>query len=286
MNKVLATDLDGTLFYPKQVKRCIPKSNLNFIRKWIDAGNKLVLVTSRSEEFIKRVVDEIQRPVDLILCNSSKIIANGEVIRDVTIPKQEIQTVLGQISKKYAPLGYLMTTKNCPLVIRNNRFTGKLLMSFYKLWWLLQFKYRETYELSNKLFDEELLNGDVYKVIVFFGLSLGKKKFAKELNKVFYSEFPDIEFSWIRQVIELTPKECSKGKGLTYYCNHLGIDANDVYVIGDSGNDISMFKAFKENSFCMKHASKVAKKYAKHVVKRVSSLENYLLKGENLNESN
>lgn len=287
MNKVLATDLDGTLFYPRRIKRCIPKSNLIFLRKWIDEGNKLVLVTSRSEEFIKRVVDEIQRPVDLILCNSSKIIANGQTIRDVIIPKETINNVLDQISKKYAPLAYLMTTKNYPCVIKNNRFTGRVLMAFYKLWWLLQFKYREPYTLSNSKFIEELKNGDVYKVIVFFGLSLGKKKFSKDLNKIFLKEFPDVEFSWIRQVIEITPKDCNKGIGLKYYCQHQNVDEKDVYVVGDSGNDITMFNAFKENSFCMKHASKVVKKYAKHIVKKVSSIEEFLLKKEQQeNESN
>ena len=64
--KVLATDLDGTLFYPRSKTRCISKKNVKFLRKWIDAGNKLVLVTSRSAEFCKRLEDEIDRPFDLI----------------------------------------------------------------------------------------------------------------------------------------------------------------------------------------------------------------------------
>ena len=39
MNKVLATDLDGTLFYPKGRKRCIPKKNVKFLQDFIDDGN-------------------------------------------------------------------------------------------------------------------------------------------------------------------------------------------------------------------------------------------------------
>ncbi len=281
MNKVLATDLDGTLFYPRQVKRCLPKSNLLFLRKWIDSGNKLVLVTSRSEEFIQKVVKEIDRDVDIICCNSSKIIANGEVIRDVSIPKETAYKVLKDIKKKYQPLAYLMTTDKYPCLVRDNVAVGRFLLFFYKLWWLFQGPYREPFFYNNKEFEKELKNGTCKKVIIFFGLGRGKKNFSKDLNKTLLNEFKDVEFSWISKVIELTPKDCNKGKGLSIYCEKLGIDPKNVYVVGDSGNDITMFNAFKENSFVMKHASKVVKKYAKHVVKRVSSLEKYLLEKEN-----
>ena len=60
MAKLLAIDLDGTLFYPRRVRKCICKKNVIFLRKWIDAGNKLVLVTSRSTQFTAKLKDEIQ----------------------------------------------------------------------------------------------------------------------------------------------------------------------------------------------------------------------------------
>ena len=67
MAKLLAIDLDGTLFYPKNIRRCICKKNVKFLRRWIDAGNKVVLVTSRSTQFTERLKDEIKRPVDFIM---------------------------------------------------------------------------------------------------------------------------------------------------------------------------------------------------------------------------
>ena len=48
MSKVLAVDLDGTLFYPRKLKRCISLKNVHFLRRWIDEGNRLLVVTSRS----------------------------------------------------------------------------------------------------------------------------------------------------------------------------------------------------------------------------------------------
>ena len=47
--KVLVTDLDGTLFFPKRHLVMIPKKNVEFLRKWVAAGNRLVLNSSRGE---------------------------------------------------------------------------------------------------------------------------------------------------------------------------------------------------------------------------------------------
>ena len=66
MGKLLAIDLDGTLFYPKRATRCICKKNVKFLRKWIDEGNKVVLVTSRSTQFTEKLKDEIKRGVQTI----------------------------------------------------------------------------------------------------------------------------------------------------------------------------------------------------------------------------
>ena len=86
MAKLLAIDLDGTLFYPKSIRRCICKKNVKFLRRWIDAGNKVVLVTSRSTQFTERLKDEIKRPVDFITCCSSQIIANDKLIYNKAMP--------------------------------------------------------------------------------------------------------------------------------------------------------------------------------------------------------
>ena len=286
--KVLCLDLDGTLFYPKQITRCISKRNVKFLRKWIDAGNKLVLVTSRSAEFCKQLDDEIARPFDLLSCTSAQNRANGEIIRDVTVPNEIMETVVSKVNQTARPLAILMTTDKYPCLIRDSHRGGtKFLLFFYKIYWHLQFKYREPYVYSNKEFNLELKDGKIYKAMIFFGLAKKKNNFAKEMNKAFRAQYPDVEFSWTSIVNEITPKNCTKGAGLDYYCQHLGIDKNDVYVVGDSGNDITMFNSYKNNSFCMRHASTIVRKYATHTVGRVYQLEKYLLpKEEKKNESN
>lgn len=286
MAKLLAVDLDGTLFYPNQVKRCIPKKNIKFLRKWIDLGNKVVLVTSRSYDFVKNLENEIERPVDMICCTSSQIYVNHELVREVAMPKDTLKDVLNEINTDYCPLAYLVTTKNQPCVINENSSVGRFLMFWYGLWRFFQFKKKEPYVLSNEVFKEELEHGDVYKVMVFFGLNRKKKTFTRELNKVFREKYPSLEFSWVAPVNEITPHDCNKGTGVDYYCNLLGVNKEDVYVVGDSGNDISMFSKFHEHSYCMRHAYTSVRKYAKHTISRVYKLDKLVLKGEKLNESN
>ena len=281
MKKVLAVDLDGTMFYPRQIKRCIPKKNIKFIRKWIDQGNRLVLVTSRSAEFCERLKEEIERPFDLISCTGAQIYADGKIIRQETVPNDIMEEVINKVNRTARPIAILMTTDNYPCAIRDShRKSTKFLMGFYKIYWLSQFKYREPYHFSNKDFNVEVKDGKIYKAMIFFGFGKRKNNFAKEMNKAFREQYPNVEFSWTTIVNEVTPKDCTKAKGLEYYCNYFKIDKNDVYVVGDSGNDITMFNSFKNNSFCMKHASKIIRKYATHTVGRVYQLEKYLLPKE------
>ena len=122
--------------------------------------------------------------------------------------------------------------------------------------------------------------------MIFYGLKKNKSKISKEINKDLRDKYSDIEFSWTAQVNELTPKECNKSAGLKIYCDYMNIDKNDVYVVGDSGNDISMFNEFHEHSYCMKHSYPSVKKYASHVISRVYKLDKLVLKGELLNETN
>lgn len=280
MAKLLATDLDGTLFYPRQTKRCIPKKNQRFLRKWIDQGNRAVLITSRSLEFLQRLKDEIDRPVDFLACSSSEIMVDGKLIHESFIPGDILKNILEKIDERYHPVGYMITTKDYPLIIKQNKKVGKILQIIYKLYWIFQFKYREKYIMNDSVFDEEVKNGKVRKVMIIFGLGKSKKTLSKEINKELRDNFPDIEASWSDIVIELTPKGCSKGEGLEYYCNALNIDPKDVYVVGDSGNDIGMFTKFHENSYCMSHAFTSVRKYAKHTISRVYKLDEIVLKGE------
>ncbi len=281
MAKLLAIDLDGTLFYPKRIRKCICKKNVLFLRKWIDEGNKVVLVTSRSTQFTEKLKDEIQRPVDFINCCSSQIFANNELIFDKWMPNKELKEILSRIEETYEPIAFLMTSENHPCIIKYSRKVNRIFTLFYRIWWWFQFSYREPFTVDNEMFEKELESARIYKIMNFIGIRKNKSKISKEINKELREDYPEIESSWTAQVNELTPKGCNKGNGVERYCNLLNINKDDVYVVGDSGNDITMFNMFHEHSYCMKRGHPSARKYAKHIISRVYKLDKLLLGGEN-----
>ena len=281
MAKVLATDLDGTLMYPNRFFRCIPRKNVAFVRKWIDAGNKLVIISSRGPGFIKMLEKEIDRDFDYICYTSSLIKANGKIIKDDSIDGETAEKVLNIINNKHRPVAYLMNNNTETLWIKNLSGVGSLLMLIYKIYWIFQGKKREKYILNNRYFDEQVKSGNIYKVMVFFGLSGKNKEISREVNKELRESHPEVESSWSKIVNEITPLNCNKGAGLKYYCDYLNINHDDVYVVGDSGNDITMFNLFQEHSYVMAKAYPSVKKYAKHVISRVYKLDELVLsKGE------
>ena len=284
MQKVLAVDLDGTLLYPYSFRHKVSRKNVKFLQHWIDAGNRLVLVSSRDPKFLRSLEDEIQRPFDVIAGIGAHIEIDGKVVKHVSIDNEALKRTIDFLDKEYHPLAYLLTTTEHPLIIRNNSITSRALSWIYWFRWILQGKAREKYIINNKMFDSEVENGDIMKVMTFFGYGKSKKKTTKEINKVIREKCPDIESSWTRIVNEITPAGCSKGASVDYYCKYLKINPSDVYVVGDSGNDITMFNLYNENSYVMSKAYPSVKKYAKHVIRRVYKLDKLLLKEEKTND--
>ena len=284
MSKILATDLDGTLMFPKCITHCIPRKNVKFLRRWIDAGNKLVLITSRSAEFVEKLYKEIDRDFDVIACTSSQIFHNREIIYEKSMPNEAITRIVKEIIDKYKPIGLLLTSKKYPCLVYDTGRAGFLLKALYNLWYHFQFAYREPLTISSKesnaVVEEELKNGNIFKIMTFFGFSKKNGELSKEINKELRQNYPEIESSWSLIVNELTPKNCNKGAGLERYCSLLNIDKKDVIVVGDSGNDITMFEKFHENSYVMGHAYPSVKKYARYSVNRVYHLEKILNKLE------
>ncbi|MCQ2088204.1 MAG: HAD family hydrolase [Bacilli bacterium] len=279
MSKLLAVDLDGTLFYPRKLTRRIPKKNVAFLRKWIDQGNKVVLVSSRSYEFTSQLKEEIQRPVDFINFIGGQVRINDELVKDVWIDREPLKKVLKETAENYDILSYMIAT-NDRLIMSNTKGIGKFFKFIYELWYSLQGKYREKYVIDNEIFNKQIEEELTYLVRIVFGLKKKNSIIAKELNKTLREQYPDIEFSWTDIIIEMSPKGCTKSESLNFYVEKTGFSKEDVYVVGDSGNDISMFEEYYEHSYCMAHSYSSVKKYAKHIISRVHNLDGLVLEGE------
>lgn len=276
MIKYIATDLDGTLFYPKDKKNLVSKENLFFLQSFIDKGGKVILASGRSVEYGKRVEKAIGRECILVGYNGAILYENGEYLRTQNIDKEEVKEIIEDVTKIYKlPAVLIMTEKGLYVKVRKGR-------AIFKYMYLIYNKslgnYGEICYKNENEFEDAFNNQKIYKLMFFVGITSRKKKQAMELNKMIRNAFTNIESSWCNQVIEITPKDCNKGSRIREYCNIRNIKDDEICVVGDSGNDISMFKEFPETSFCMAKAPEVIRKYAKFTISKYEDLSRYIIK--------
>lgn len=272
--KILATDLDGTLFYPKEKKDMISKENLFFIQNFIDNGGKVILASGRSIDYGKRVEEKISRPVSIIGYNGTCLYDEGKTILKRSIPNEDAKNLIKETFDTFKNFGvFLMSDRGVTVHLKyKSKFIRKLATMYYKS----QKIYAECFSSDEKDYLEELEHGSIYKIMIFFGITKNAINKAKEANKILGASYENFECAWSGMVIEITLKGCTKANVLTSFIEEKKYDKEDVYVVGDSGNDISMFKHFHENSFCMSHSPSSVKKYARFTIDKFADLSRYI----------
>ncbi len=277
--KVIATDLDGTLFYPKKRKNLIPKKSKLFLRRYIDDGGKLLIVSGRGQYFADKVRKSLDRPVDVVGCNGSFVVSNGKLIKETFFERESLKKMLEEIRREQKLMFISLFCKDCNFVIDIS------MMSFipragYRIYEAYQGTYRERVIKSERIFYEQLEKGETYKVLLFVGPSKKSIKKSDELAKLLSLRYPEMNFAACNQAIEITPKGITKSSGISFYLDYNKISSDNVIVVGDSGNDISMFNAYNEHSYCMAHATNNVKKYAKNTIKHFYDLEEAIYPSE------
>lgn len=273
--KLLASDLDGTLFYPKRRITMIAKKNRKFIERFLNEGNKLVFVTGRSPAYAKKVSHKLGHEVDVIGMNGAYTIIDGKVENEHFLDFN-IAKMLFDLNSLFPILGTMLISRKHPLLISTPPISAAFRL-FYRLYYWFQGVYAEDYHFSNEEFVREIKTKEVYKIMIFFGLSKRGVKTAAKANSYLREFYPgQFEASWTNGFIEITPIGSSKAGGLERYIASKNMMDDQVYVVGDSGNDISMFNAFYDRSFCLKHSHKKVKRYAKTIIRRFHHLERYL----------
>lgn len=275
IDKIIATDLDGTLFYPKKAFQMVSKRNRVFIDRFMDDGGKLVLVSGRTPFSCEKLASKLGRKLDFVACNGACVVSNGMLIRDQSFETQSLKKMLEDIRSQYPLMLTALFTKHRGMVIKWSdltKFTGL----GYRLYTFFQFNYRELFVCSDRIFYEELEKGEVYKIMLMFGTSKKKIEMAEKATPSLSKAYPDASFAWSKQVVEVTPKNCTKSEGLLFYLEYNHLNHDNVLVVGDSGNDISMFDAFPKTSFCMEHSPESVQEHSAHLIKRFYELEDYV----------
>ncbi|MCQ2795271.1 MAG: HAD family hydrolase [Bacilli bacterium] len=272
--KVIATDLDGTLFYPKRRFRMIETGNRLFLRKFIDQGGRVVLVSGRNLRYLEKVKKRLKRPVDAIGCNGAFIKVDNQFIKKSHMNNQRLLKVLDDMYKRYKISGIFIMSEEHNFIVPKQEFGlfNRFGYFFYQLW---QGIYKEKTIKKDELLHDALKHDKIYKIMIFFGPSKKKMIYCYNAMNEMIKLYPDFAFAYNGPSIEMSNSNATKALAVKQYLDYLKIKHDNVMVVGDSGNDISMFQTFK-NSFCMAQASDEIKKEAKHIIHRVNEIEKYL----------
>lgn len=276
MIKLIATDLDGTLFYPKHRITGIPSSNKSFLRRYLKNGGKLILISGRNPKILPKVERQLQSKVSLIGCNGGYYIdEEGGFHNPLPMNRDKITELFAYTHRVFNPWIWMLFDESDKLYCNTSEVPGWVDFVF-RFGNRCNNFFAETLVDDDAAFVKKLSTTDNFKVMVAFGLSQDGKNKAEQVAPALRSRFGDyFEFAVAINAIEITAKGVNKGNGLIKYCKDNAIDINDVAVCGDSGNDLYMFERFP-HTFAMAHSAKHFKSQANHVIKKVSDLEEYI----------
>lgn len=276
MIKLIATDLDGTLFYPKNRVTGIPLSNKRFLRKYLDKGGKLLLISGRNPKILPKVERQLRHKVALIGCNGGYYIdEEGRFHNPIPMNREKIVELFAYTHRVFGPWVWMLFDESNALH-SNTSTVPQWVDTVFRVGNRFNNFFAETLVGSDADFVNRLATADSFKLMVCLGLKQDGKNKAEQIAPALKSRFGEyFEIAVSYNVIEITAKGVNKGISLSKYCLDNGYAPDEVAVCGDSGNDLYMFAKFP-HTFAMEHSPEHFKSQANHRIKKVSSLQEYI----------
>jgi Cof subfamily protein (haloacid dehalogenase superfamily) len=248
MDRLFVFDIDGTL-----VNRSyeLKQEVIDAINLLLDAGYHVATCSGRSFIGSNRFLIQFKQGNKYAIC------ANGAMIY------KSDKTLLKKYPLKYKD--YLKTTK---IVESKEDFFPYFYVDDY----LFHIKYDECIELdkiSNKTQSFNVENNfedntEIDKIMI-------RDKSREKMKDLKVPLSFKLKYSTVKSskvFLEITHKKAKKGNGVEFLRKYLGVQKENVYVFGDSGNDVSMIKKFR-NSIAMENGIPKVKKHAKYITKSV-----------------
>lgn len=265
MVRVIATDLDGTLLKPKRKYSLIEKEIKKYIKNFY---GDIVLVSGRNPKFCAKICNVLNIEHTFIALNGAVIVKNGDIIYHKSLNKVLLANMLEYLEENYDGYEFMLFDKYDNITCYSN-IKKSSLMKKYFIHHLKNGKLHQKIKISNKkilklLFD----NTPIYKVIIY----------ADQIDDIYeniYERFKeDYTFFQSSHSIEISPIGVDKGLALEYLINTTKVKNNEVYVVGDGANDITLFTKFS-NSFAMNTSVNELKTKAKHTINKFCDLDDY-----------
>lgn len=256
--KLLIADLDGTLYPKKNVENPNQlEDNIKAVKRWTEQGNKFAVATARGLHHYEYLTNTLGFKVNFIGANGAAVkLENGEEII------------------KSMPCALFIDL--CKFV-KENHINASVACGYDDEWvWSSKDCYPIGYNIFKPGVEEDIQVANLEKMDPNVGLDriqiFVPESDLNDLRKKLESRnYPVVITTSDTNLIDIGPLNSSKGISINELCLKYEIDKDDIIAVGDSENDIPMFKV-AHTSYCIDHASNIVKENATHVVKSVEEV--------------
>lgn len=228
MYKLICIDLDGTLLDSHQR---VSSTNKKAIRKALDQGLEVAIVSGRPNCFTMRVMNQIDHRMGHVTFNGAYYRIAGKS-NYFPIDKDVVKEI-AKLARKYNVRVYFKN-KNLGLCTKSD--SGILDYDNYKEQTAPKDRIDFHYYVDAVTYFEEN-ETDILKIFCWDNNVEGLRKLADEVEKL-----PHINFFRYDDYFELSSDQTSKGKAILKVSEELGFKPEEVACIGDNFNDVPMFE--------------------------------------------
>lgn len=244
--KLLSIDLDGTLL---NKWKNISKPDLNSLKKFEEQGGIIIINTGKTLRPTLKIIKKINRylkdPIKVCSCLNGNIIydcVKKELISYTYMPKNIFQQVRSIAKQHMLIMGYYRLIGNNKQAINQN---------------IIKTKQNLINPFSKKNFDTYKIN-----LIAKWRTLFNKPCLMDDLENI--KEIEVLKTN--HRLFEIVSSQSNKGKSLEIVCNYLKVPLDKVGTIGDSWNDVPMFKKSKFSFLVSNKYAKQIAKYATHYI--------------------
>lgn len=228
---ILASDYDGTLRIKDEVKQVDKQA----IQTWRKQGHVFGIVTGRSMESIRKEIAVEGIEVDFIIGN------NGGVVYDANF--QELKSYYMDFEAGKDMIAYLKRSHCISYVVNDGYHRAKVVVDSARE----DIKYPQ--QLNAYKEADMLANGKIAQLVA----SLDNDEDAHTIASYINTHFQQYAVAYRNiNCVDIAPANISKATGLQFLQDAWKLEADSIYTIGDSYNDIPMLTAF--HGFATAHA--------------------------------
>lgn len=245
MIKMIATDLDGTLF---RDDKTFSNELFDIFYKLKEKDIKFVIATGNQYELVREKFDKIKDDIIYLVENGNKIVYKDQILYTCTLSKEDKEKVLN-ILLKYDDLMIVFSGVKHSYIHKRFKFQEEFIKNFYRNYIFID---------NYKDIDDEVMK---YSVADLNGQP---SKYVDEISKDVPENIQAITTG--HQWFDIFNKKINKGTGMKFLQKYFNIDKSECMAFGDQMNDYHLLLSCEE-SYAMSNGNEEVKKIAKYTAK-------------------